>query len=1554
MMRNLHPSKNIYFFLIVLFTLLFGVAKVNAGNYFSVANGNWNTPGTWAISDQGTPLTTGFPLAGDAVTLTRGITVTIGANAACATINPSTSGAGGISTLLFGGAYTLTVSGNVAIGGSGNIARDNTITFASGSTLEVIGSLTLGGTGGTPAQGIITMTAGGTLKVGSLIVGAGGGTWNPGTGTVQMTATNTLPATIFTSFYNLQINSGTTTLGVALNSIAAGSLSVKAGATLAFGTISFGATTAPPTVNLECGASGSSISGTGAGVLHLGGPINITKITGNGIGATISCPVALDGARTFTVNNEGTTVKDLTLSGIISTANNLIKAGPGTMELSGLNTYSGTTTVSEGILRATTNNVTASANGPFGKNASGLNLGGGTIQSNVGTFSRPITVTVTNSGLDAYGSSRTISSTISLSTAGTFNLNIGGTTAASAEGQDLTLSGIISNSSGTLGLTKIGTSNVTLSGANTYTGTTTVTSGELRLNPAANTTPATQFVLNGGILSTTGITTSRTITSSSTLKLDNTSTITLGANAHTLTFAASNAVSWSAGTLTITGWTGAYNGTSGTAGKIFVGSNASGLTSGQLGQIQFFNGSVYSPAMILSTGEVVPSCLPPSIIGSSGSRCGPGTVSLGATASAGTINWYADSSGGSSLGTGTSFTTPSLSFTTNYYVDATDGGCTSTPRTAVQAVIISPASISVGGAGTYCNGSTISLTSSGANLTNQYWTGPNGYYSTDQNPVISGATAVNAGTYIVTGSALSGINLVANSDFELGNIGFVSSYTYVAPIAAALQPEGVYTIVANSASVHSDFSSCTNHTPSGTLMMVVNGAAASLNIWTQTVNVVPNTAYQFTYWVQSVHPTSPSQSQLYVNGAPQALPYFADATTCTWKQFVYNWTSGSGITTAILELRNQNLDATGNDFALDDIVFQQACEATASGIVTVNAVVTAGAIGNPQTICSGYTPAVISSTTVGSGTGTISYEWQTNASGPYVTIPGATTATYTPPALAATTSYQRRTVAVSGGATCYSAAYTTPVTITVNGPTVNAGGPDAVCHSASPVAFPLTGASFGGGATTAVWSVISGGGTLSSLAQTATPATVTYTPANNFTGTVTLQLKTNNIGAPSNCDAIAVRTITVNSTTTIISQSTGAQTQCIGGTFTPITVTVAGASLSYQWYSNTSASTSGGTPLGAGNGAQTNSYTPQTNTAGILYYYCIVSGTCGTATSAVSGAFLVDPVSVGGSVTGGTTICSGSTSGVLTLAGQTGTITRWESSVSPFTTWTPIVNTIATYTSGALTQTTQFRAVVTSGVCSPANSNVVTVTVNNCNKLLNVKVYLEGPYAGAGAMYTTLRTNSLIPLSQPYNVAPWSYAGLESVSAPIPAGVVDWVLVEVRQAADPASATSSTIIAKRAAFLKSDGIIVDLDGTSKLDIGLLTITNNLYVVIRHRNHLAIMSNNAVAQDIDGIYNYNYSVIGSVFGLSSGYKVIGGVVVMVSGDSKNDGGVSILDYNRWALNYGKTANYYDSDLNFDGNVSILDYNKWALSYGSSNDAKLKSATILPVYFSNVPE
>ena len=171
-----------------------------------------------------------------------------------------------------------------------------------------------------------------------------------------------------------------------------------------------------------------------------------------------------------------------------------------------------------------------------------------------------------------------------------------------------TVSGVISDggASGGLAIAKTSSGTWTFSGSNSYTGGTTITAGAVTFGAAGVLADAGAITLSGGTLKT-GATTGFTETVG-TLTLTDNSTIALGTGSHTLTFSASNGVAWTSGKkLTITGWTGGFNGTSGTAGRIFVGSSSSGLTASQLAQIVFFNGTSNYPATILSTGEVVAS-----------------------------------------------------------------------------------------------------------------------------------------------------------------------------------------------------------------------------------------------------------------------------------------------------------------------------------------------------------------------------------------------------------------------------------------------------------------------------------------------------------------------------------------------------------------------------------------------------------------------------------------------------------------------------------------------------------------------------------------------------------------------------------------------------------------------------------------------------------------------------------------------------------------------------------------------------------------------------------
>lgn len=96
------------------------------------------------------------------------------------------------------------------------------LSFATNATLTVQGSVVVGGSGS--KRGKIDMTAGGTLTAGSLVLGNTASLWVPGAGTVELTGNNTLPASVFTTFNQLVLRGGTTTMPVPAS--VSGSLSI--------------------------------------------------------------------------------------------------------------------------------------------------------------------------------------------------------------------------------------------------------------------------------------------------------------------------------------------------------------------------------------------------------------------------------------------------------------------------------------------------------------------------------------------------------------------------------------------------------------------------------------------------------------------------------------------------------------------------------------------------------------------------------------------------------------------------------------------------------------------------------------------------------------------------------------------------------------------------------------------------------------------------------------------------------------------------------------------------------------------------------------------------------------------------------------------------------------------------------------------------------------------------------------------------------------------------------------------------------------------------------
>jgi hypothetical protein len=215
--------------------------------------------------------------------------------------------------------------------------------------------------------------------------------------------------------------------------------------------------------------------------------------------------------------------------------------------------------------------------------------------------------------------------------------------------------------------------------------------------------------------------------------------------------------------------------------------------------------------------------------------------------------------------------------------------------------------------------------------------------------------------------------------------------------------------------------------------------------------------------------------------------------------------------------------------------------------------------------------------------------------------------------------------------------------------------------------------------------------------------------------------------------------------------------------------------------------------------------------------------------------------------------------------------------------------------------------------------------------VLNSKVFLEGPYTGGGMSnyYCDGVNPCVLPLNQPYSGGPWYYTGTEHVSS-IPANITDWILVEIRTTPYTVSKVRSF-----ACFLRTDGKIVDLDGVSNLPLSGI-VPGNYYLLIRHRNHLAIMSGTPVTLS-SGMPLYDFtSSYGQMYHFNDipGCKQLStGVWGMFAGDANASGLIDNVDLNAWRNNMGFSG-YNTADFNLSSFIDNVDLTVWRTNYGNT--------------------
>ncbi|MGE5314463.1 MAG: hypothetical protein ACM3Q4_07200, partial [Acidobacteriota bacterium] len=200
---------------------------------------------------------------------------------------------------------------------------------------------------------------------------------------------------------------------------------------------------------------------------------------------------------------------------------------------------------------------------------------------------------------------------------------------------------------------------------------------------------------------------------------------------------------------------------------------------------------------------------------------------------------------------------------------------------------------------------------------------------------------------------------------------------------------------------------------------------------------------------------------------------------------------------------------------------------------------------------------------------------------------------------------------------------------------------------------------------------------------------------------------------------------------------------------------------------------------------------------------------------------------------------------------------------------------------------------------------------------LTVKVFLQGPFS-ADTMTTALNWKHLIPLTSDSAYASADYGYAPRTVAAVPgASIVDWILVELRTGT--AANTKQAVVA---GFLKKDGTVVDLDGVSPLSIPVNA--GSYYIVVRHRNHLPVMSASAVALSSSGA-QYDFTTAQSAaYGVNAMVALGAQSYGMAAGS--NDGGILITTSNYNAVGRNVfTAGYLAGDHNMNGSVFIDDYN-----------------------------
>ena len=572
-------------------------------------------------------------------------------------------------------------------------------------------------------------------------------------------------------------------------------------------------------------------------------------------------------------------------------------------------------------------------------------------------------------------------------------------------------------------------------------------------------------------------------------------------------------------------------------------------------------------------------------------------------------------------------------------------------------------------------------------------------------------TATNAFGCVATDTYVTGTEFVTNGDFNAGNSGFVTNYTYATNVAgnSELYPEGYYAVGADANQYHNAFNG-TDHTSGNGNFMIINGTVtADQIVWSQNnIAVTPNTTYYFSAWGLTLVAGNNAILRFSINGTQVGssvnLPDGYTNTTgpFTWVRFFGTWNSGSS-TIANLSIVNLQLAAGGNDFGLDDISFSNLPPLTLATAPTTNSPVCTGSNLNLQA-------------NIAYGNYPLTYAW---------TGPNAYTSTSLNPTIInaslANAGVYSLTVTDRYGCTASSSS----AALVINPlPTITASATVvSKCYSAAAQTSNLTYTATTNSPTTysIIWSAAANTAGLVNVINAALPATpiVVNIPANVAANTYSGSLVvTNANGCSSIANAI---TLTINPLPSIT--STNAVTICSGSTVNIVLTSTVGAT--YSWLAANNANTTGESTTAQTASTLSNTLLNTAATGQDVVYTVTPTATTGGCVGANQIVTVRVEVSIGNNtITAAQNICSGGTPNVLTGSTPTGGngvsyTYAWEASTTSATTGFTAAsgtNNTINYSPAALTQTTWYRRIVNSGTCTHTSAGIainVTETIAN-------------------------------------------------------------------------------------------------------------------------------------------------------------------------------------------------------------------------------------------------